>query len=169
MNPSPPMDKFSTAAGSSLGTPPDRATRLLAGLIDGGIALTLSVLFSGAPMLGALLGAAYLVGRDGVEAGPLRFRSVGKYVMGLGLRRLDGRPMDLETSLRRNWMFGLGALAGVLVVLPVIGGLLAPVVSLTGFALILMEIYNVYTDPGGQRWGDALGSTQVVTAGTGMI
>lgn len=115
------------------------------------------------------MGAAYLVGRDGFEAGPLRFRSVGKYVMGLGLRRLDGRPMDLETSLRRNWMFGLGTLAGVLVLLPVIGGLLAPVVSLTGFALILVEIYNVYTDPAGQRWGDQFGATRVVTVGKGMM
>lgn len=163
------MDKFSAAPGSSLGTPPDRATRLLAGLIDGGIALMLSVLFAGVPFFGALLGAAYLVGRDGFEVGPLRFRSVGKHVLGLGLRRLDGRPMDLETSLRRNWMFGLGALAGVMVVLPIIGRLLAPVISLIGFVLVLMEIYNVYTDPGGQRWGDTLGSTQVVRAGEGMI
>lgn len=154
---------------SAAGPPPDRATRFLAALIDGMIASLLSLLFAGAPLLGGLLGAGYLVARDGFEAGPLHFRSVGKHVMGLGLIRVDGRPMDLEASVLRNWMFGLGAVAGILPVLPIIGGLLAPLVSLAGLVLIVYEVYNVLTNPGGQRWGDKLGATRVVRVQDGLV
>lgn len=115
------------------------------------------------------MGAAYLVARDGVEAGPLRFRSVGKYVMGLGLVRLDGRPVSLETSVQRNWMLGVLFVAGLFVFVPIVGGALASLLSFLGLGLILFEVYNVLSDPAGRRWGDRLGNTKVVETGDGLL
>jgi len=120
-------------------------------------------------LLGGLLGGVYLVVRDGVEVGPLRFRSVGKYVMGLDLVRLDGRPVTLETSVQRNWMLGLSSVAGAFIVVPIVGGALASLVSLAGLGLVLYEVYNVFADPDGRRWGDRLGNTKVVAAGDGLV
>lgn len=113
------------------------------------------------------MGAAYLVARDGVEAGPLRFRSVGKYVM--GLVRLDGRPVSLETSVQRNWMLGVLFVAGLFVFVPIVGGALASLLSFLGLGLILFEVYNVLSDPAGRRWGDRLGNTKVVETGDGLL
>jgi uncharacterized RDD family membrane protein YckC len=155
--------------GSISGNPPTHHQRIVAALLDGIIATGLMGLFSGAPLLGGLLGGAYIVARDGFEVGPLRFRSVGKHVMGLGLVRLDGRPLTLETSVQRNWMLGLTSVAGVFVAVPIVGGALASLLSFLGLALILVESYNVITNPAGRRWGDRLGDTQVVATGEGML
>ena len=107
--------------------------------------------------------------RDGLEVGPLRFRSVGKYVMGMGLVRLDGRSLTLRTSVKRNWMLGLTFVAGGFVAVPIVGGALASFVSLAGVGLVLFEAYNVLADPAGRRWGDRLGNTRVVAMGDGGL
>lgn len=158
----------SPTSGSN-GTIPDQPRRLAAAFIDGIVATGLSALFGGAPLLGGLVGAAYLVARDGFELGPLHFRSVGKHVMGLGLVRLNGRPMSLETSVQRNWMLGVGSVAGVLAAVPIVGGMLVSIVSLAGLGFILYEIYNVLADPTGRRWGDRLGNTKVVETSGGLV
>lgn len=145
---------------------PDRARRFTAAVIDGLIGALLTVLLGGAPLIGGLVGAIYLVVRDGINVGPVRYRSVGKHLMGLGLVRLDGRSVNLEVSVQRNWMFGLGALGGLLGAVPIVGGLLAPLVSLAGMALLAFEVYNVFSDPAGRRWGDRLGNTKVVETGS---
>lgn len=155
--------------GSSTASTPDQHDRFMAALLDGIIATALTALLGGAPLLAGLVGGIYLVCRDGFELGPLHFRSVGKYVLGLGLTRLDGRPVTLETSVQRNWMLGLSSIAGVFVVVPIVGGALASLVSLGGLGLILFEIYNVFDDPAGRRWGDRLGNTKVVEAGDGLL
>ncbi len=140
---------------------------MVAALLDGIIASGLIALLGGAP--GALVGAVYLVARDGVEAGPVHFRSVGKYVMGLGLVRLDGRPVNLETSVQRNWMLAILFVAGLFVLVPIVGGALASLLSFLGLGLLLFEIYNVLADPAGRRWGDRLGNTRVVETGDGLV
>lgn len=155
--------------GSSTAATPDQRDRFMAALVDGIIATALTALLGGAPVLGGLIGGVYLVARDGFELGPLHFRSMGKYVMGLGLVRLDGRPVMLETSVQRNWMLGLSSVAGLFVVVPIVGGALASLGSLGGLGLILFEIYNVFDDPAGRRWGDRLGNTKVVEAGDGLV
>lgn len=157
----------STNGSSTGGSAPTQHERVVAALLDGIIASGLIALLGGGP--GALVGTAYLVARDGVEAGPLRFRSVGKYVMGLGLVRLDGRPVSLETSVQRNWMLGVLFVAGLFVFVPIVGGALASLLSFLGLGLILFEIYNVLSDPAGRRWGDRLGNTKVVETGDGML
>ncbi|WP_103020249.1 RDD family protein [Salinibacter altiplanensis] len=158
------MNGSSTDASS-----PAQHERFVAALLDGIIATGLTALLGGVPLVGGVVGGLYLVARDGVEVGPLRFRSPGKYVMGLDLVRLDGRPVSLETSVQRNWMLGLSSVAGAFIVVPIVGGALASLLSLAGLGLILFEVYNVFTDPVGRRWGDRLGSTKVVAAGDGLV
>ena len=155
--------------GSTSGDAPTHHQRVVAALLDGIIATGLMAFFGGMPLLGGLAGGAYLMARDGFEVGPLRFRSVGKYVMGLGLVRLDDRPLTLETSVQRNWMLGLTSVAGVFVAVPIVGGALASLLSFLGLALILFEVYNVVADPAGRRWGDQFGGTKVVATGDGML
>ena len=149
--------------GSSAGDlAPTHHQRVVAALLDGILASGLMAFLSGVPLLGGLAGGAYLMARDGIEVGPLRFRSVGKYVMGLTLVRLDERSLTLETSVQRNWMLGVSSVAGVFVAVPIVGGALASLLSMAGLGLILFETYNVVADPAGRRWGDRLGNTRVV-------
>jgi len=149
--------------GSSAGTSaPTHHQRLTAALLDGIIATGLTALFGGLPLFAGLVGGAYLVMRDGFEAGPLRYCSVGKFVMGLSLVRLDEAPLTLETSVQRNWMLGVSSVAGIFVAVPIVGRALASLLSFVGLGLILFEVYNVVVDPAEQRWGDRLGRTRVV-------
>jgi uncharacterized RDD family membrane protein YckC len=155
----------STPRGSS----PTHHQRTVAALIDGIIATALAALLSGTPLLGGLVMGTYVVGRDGLDVGPLHFCSVGKYVMGLRLASLDGRPLTMATSVHRNWMLGVNAVAGLFVAVPVVGGALASLLSLGGLGLILFELYNVFADAEGRRWGDRLGRTQVVATEEGLL
>lgn len=136
----------------------DLAHRAVALIIDGVIASLLGIL----PVVGGLVGAAYMVVRDGLEFDFMDHRSVGKQLMKLRPVRLDGEPMDVEASIRRNWMFGLGALTTVLLWIPIIGWILVPVVGIAAFLIGLYEIFKVITDEEGRRWGDRLATTRVI-------
>lgn len=139
----------------------DLATRFLAALIDGLIAAVLGIV----PVVGGIAGAAYFLVRDGLELDFMNHRSIGKHVMGLEVVRLDGRAMDIEASVRRNWMFGFGAITAALAYIPILGWMLIPVVSLIALAIGVYEVYLVLTDDEGRRWGDQLGGTKVVEEG----
>lgn len=132
--------------------------RFIAAVIDGVVAAVLSVI----PVVGGLVAAAYMVVRDGLEVDFMKNRSLGKKVMKLRPLGLDGRPVDLATSVRRNWMFGIGALTGLLIYIPILGWALIPVVGLIGLAIGIYEVYRVVTDPEGRRWGDQLAGTKVI-------
>jgi uncharacterized RDD family membrane protein YckC len=132
--------------------------RTLAMLIDGVIAAVLTLL----PYLGGLLAAAYLVSRDGLELDFMHRRSLGKHVMGLKPVQLDGHPMDLETSFRRNWMFGLGGITVFFEWIPLLGVFVAIVVGIVGLVIGLYEIFKVLSDSQGRRWGDTMAHTQVI-------
>jgi len=136
---------------------PDALPRFLAFLIDGIIAGLLSNLF----LIGGLLGAGYFVVRDGLTLQFMNERSVGKHVLGLHVERLDGRPMDIETSVRRNWMWGLGPVGAVVAQVPLFGEVLSAVVGLFGLAVLVYEAYRVLTRDDGRRWGDELAGTTV--------
>jgi uncharacterized RDD family membrane protein YckC len=138
-------------------SPPDTSTRVLAFLIDAVLAGLLSRLF----LVGGLLGAVYFVVRDGLRFEFMNQRSIGKHLMDLRVERLDGRPMDLETSLRRNWMWGLGPVGAVVADVPLFGGALSAAVGLFGLAVLLYEAYRVFVRDDGRRWGDELARTQV--------
>jgi uncharacterized RDD family membrane protein YckC len=83
-------------------------------------------------------------------------------VMKLRPVRLDGGPMDLVASAKRNWMFALGGITSLLLFIPVLGWLLIIPVALAGLALGLLEIFLVITDADGRRLGDKIAGTQVV-------
>lgn len=173
--PSPPAARTppaaAAAAGATAGTKPDNVKRFLGALIDGIIAAVLSWavgLIGGVigGLLGGLISAAYWVVRDGLDVDFMKQRSLGKQLMKLDVVRLDGRPMDLETSVKRNWMFGLGALTTILLYIPFLGWALIPLVGLVALGIGLFECYKVLTDPEGRRWGDSQAGTKVVESAT---
>lgn len=146
-----------SASETTLRPKADLARRFLAFLIDSIIAGVAGVLFGIiAPLLGTIASAGYIIFRDGVDLEFMDRRSIGKRLLNLRPYRLDGLPMDLETSLRRNWMFGLGSLAQLGFAFG-----LGAVISLVGTLIAIYEIYRVVTDPAGRRWGDELAHTMV--------
>jgi uncharacterized protein involved in cysteine biosynthesis len=136
----------------------DLGKRFIAHIIDSVAAYVIGLV----PIIGGIAGAAYFVCRDGLEVDFMDRRSLGKKIMKLRPVRLDGQPMDLETSARRNWMWGIGALISLLLYIPILGWILIPVVAIIAVAIGLYEVYKVITDDEGIRWGDQLANTKVV-------
>ena len=136
----------------------DLAKRFLATLIDGVVVAFCSAI----PIIGGLVGIFYFLVRDGLSLSFLQGRSLGKMFMGLQVVRMDGNPMDLETSVRRNWMFAVAPITGLLMWIPFLGKLFIPVAILLSIVIGLFEIYNLVSDDEGRRWGDRLAGTRVV-------
>ena len=116
--------------------------------------------------LGMLAGAGYILLRDGLQVEFMHQRSLGKKLLKLRPVRLDGSPMTIDASLRRNWpmalptaLYGLGALLGGY------GGFFA-ITALAGIAglFVLVECILVLTDANGRRFGDKFANTQVVVS-----
>ena len=142
---------------------PDTVKRFLAMLIDGIIAVALSTVVGLiSSILGSIVAGVYYVIRDGLDIDFMKQRSFGKKVMKLDVVRLDGKPMDLETSVKRNWMFGVGAITTILLYIPLLGWILIPVAILIAACIGLYECYKVLTDKEGRRWGDELAGTRVI-------
>jgi uncharacterized RDD family membrane protein YckC len=147
------------------GQSPDTLKRFLAKFLDG---LVASILFwlvvtiipgwTLAALVGAIVAGAYWLVCDGLELDFMRHRSLGKRLLGLAVIRSDGRPMDIEASVRRNWMFAIGWFSQPF------GFGLGMLVSLAALGLLVYEIYKVLTEPDGHRWGDELAGTRVVEA-----
>lgn len=155
--PAPPTE--APPASSDTGAKPDVGKRFIAYLIDAVIAGVLAVI----PVLGSLLGAAYILVRDGLEFEFMDGRSVGKKLMKLRPVRDDGGKMDLTTSVMRNWPLALGSLAGLVTYGPFLGIIaLSLLLSLIGGIIGLIEVYLVLTAPDGRRWGDKLAHTRVI-------
>lgn len=136
------------------------AKRAIAFIIDSVISAAIGII----PYIGGLIGAAYMLLRDGLDLEFLKQRSLGKKLMKLRPVRLDGKPMDMETSIKRNWMFALSGITQVLIhiQIPILGVLLAVIVGIIGFIVGVMEIIFVLKDPEGRRWGDTLANTKVI-------
>lgn len=164
----PPATESSAAAGVTVGTTTypkaDLVKRFLAALIDGiigAVGYAVIAIFSSA--LGWLLYAAFILVRDGLSLDFADGRSPGKKVMKLRPVRLDGGPMDIQASIKRNWPLALGAIVSGLLFL---GGWrlyinfswLATLASLLG----LVEAILVIVDKDGRRIGDKVGDTQVI-------
>ncbi len=136
----------------------DLSKRFIAAVIDAAIAFVIGFI----PFIGGLIGAAYWLVRDGLELDFMDGRSVGKKIMKLRPVRLDGLPMDIPTSVKRNWMFSLGGVIQVLLFIPILGWLLMIPVAFVALGLGLFEIYKVVTDAQGRRLGDSMGGTKVI-------
>ena len=136
----------------------DLGKRFLAALIDGGLTMVVGFI----PVIGWLAGAAYWLVRDGLALDFMDHRSVGKKIMGLRPVTLDGAPMDLVASAKRNWTLALGGVASFLVAIPFLGWLIAIPVALLALAVGLAEMVMVMVDPQGRRLGDRTGRSLVI-------
>lgn len=149
----PPPGSGAAQPVTSSATKPDVGKRVIAYVVDWVIAMVLYAIFAtinGA--LGSLVGAAYILLRDGFEFDFMNGRSLGKRMMKLTVVRDDGGKMDLMTSAKRNWTLALSMLP-----LGLLWLILAPIAVLIG----LYEVYNVLTRSDGRRWGDRLAGTHV--------
>ena len=153
-----------TPAGISTGGPEaaqkpraDLGKRFLAALIDAVITIVIGFV----PLVGGLAASAYWLVRDGMELDFMDRRSIGKKVMKLRPVTLDGAPMDLVTSAKRNWIFAIGGIAQ-LFAMTIIGVIIAIPLAMAAIALGLIEIVLVLTDPEGRRLGDKLAGTRVI-------
>ncbi len=121
------------------GKPADLVTRFVAALIDV-----------------VIVGAAYMLVRDGLDLEFMNRRSLGKKLLGLRPIRLDGQPMDLASSIKRNAAFALGPLLSAI---PILGLLLGP---FTAMLVLMVEVAMLVVDDDRRRLGDRLGNTVVV-------
>lgn len=131
----------------------DLGKRFLAALIDGVLSGIVSAII---PFVGGLIGAAYMLLRDGFEFDFMDHRSLGKKLLKLRPVTLDGTPVDINVSIKRNWVF---AVPLVLMVIPILGWVLAPII---GVVIGIIECVLVLTDPEGRRWGDKFANTKVI-------
>jgi uncharacterized membrane protein len=108
-------------------TKADPLKRFLAFLIDAVIVFVLTLI----PIIGGLIGAAYMVFRDGFEFTFMKGRSLGKKAMRLKpVLTEDQRVCDLPTSFKRNWILAIGT---VIAIIPVIGWALGGVITLLAY------------------------------------
>jgi uncharacterized RDD family membrane protein YckC len=132
----------------------------------GGIAVYLPRLVS---FVGSLLSLSYVLGRD-VIGGE---RSLGKKFQDIRLITLDGHPISLMDSARRNAIFAVGSVLGLLSatlhLVPCLGDVVAclilPLVilgGLFGIAAVVIETLKIVQEPAGIRFGDQWADTRVV-------
>lgn len=140
----------------------DLAKRFIAALIDGLLAGVVSLV----PLVGGLVAAAYILLRDGLELDFMDRRSIGKKLLGLRPVRLDGQPMDVMTSVKRNLPFAIGALGAVFMIIPILGWIVAILLGLVAMVVAVLEMIFVFTDAAGRRMGDKLAGTQVTESST---
>lgn len=143
----------------------DTGKRALAFIIDLAVAWVLSAVIP--TFIGPLLGALYLLLRDGFSFEYMDGRSLGKRLIGLRPVRLDGGKMDFGTSASRNWTIALASLAGSFGVFGVLITLGLVLLLIFGGAILqLVEIVLTITDSEGRRLGDKFAGTVVIEAPT---
>lgn len=146
--------------GSSQEGPPvkaDPVKRATAFVIDSVIAALIGFI----PILGGILGGFFFLFRDALPFPFLEGKSPGKYFIGLDVMFSNTRNtpiMDYAMSAKRNWMFALNLLIAV----PVIGWMAAPLLGVVGVVLVLIEVYRVFMHPEGRRLGDMMAGTKVI-------
>ena len=154
---SPPPAATADAAPTA---PPKRADigkRAVAAIIDAVIAMVVGFI----PVAGGIAATAYWLVRDGMDLDFMDHRSIGKKVMKLRPVTLDGQPLDIATSVKRNWMFALGGVAQFFA-LTIIGLVIAIPLGLVAFVIGIVEIVLVFVDPESRRIGDKMARTRVI-------
>jgi uncharacterized RDD family membrane protein YckC len=135
----------------------DLGKRAIALIIDAVITLVVGFV----PILGGLVATAYWLVRDGLELEFMDHRSIGKKLMKLRPVTLDGGPLDITASIKRNWIFAISGLAQ-LFAMTFIGLIIAIPLWLVAAVLGIIEVVLVLTDDGGRRFGDKLANTRVI-------
>ncbi|CAM2066030.1 RDD family protein [Sulfidibacter corallicola] len=143
---------------------------IISGLITFVLSFVLGLVLGWIPLLGAALaaalsilaGAAYIAIKDALPIEQLGGASIGKSLFNMKVVKVDGSPIDMETSAKRNIPLWAGSAASAVLVATVIGGLLTPLTGLAGFVWVCIECYKVFTDPNGDRWGDTYVGTRVI-------
>ena len=136
---------------------PDIGKRVIAAIIDAVIAVVVGLI----PVAGGIVATAYWLVRDGLEFEFMDHRSIGKKVMKLRPVTLDGQPLDIATSIKRNWMFGLGGIAQFFG-MTIIGLVIAIPLGIIAFVLGIIELVLVLTDAESRRMGDKMAGTRVI-------
>ena len=155
--------------------PPVRIRRFAAAFLDSVLALLLAltpaaltpgVLKGRMFGVGLVLGALYLLVRDGIPYAEWGARSLGKRWLGIRPYRPAGGPLDWRTSARRN-----ATVAGALVacaLLYLAGGYkgipFGEFVLIAAGLVVAAEAALVAVDPVGRRLGDRIAGTRVVEA-----
>ncbi len=136
---------------------PDLGQRFLAAFID----VVIAVVIGFVPIIGGIAATAYWLLRDGLDLEFMDRRSIGKKMMKLRPVTLDGSPVDMVTSMKRNWMFALGGVTQFFA-LTIIGLLIAVPLGLLALLIGIVEIVLVVTDQDSRRLGDRIAGTKVV-------
>lgn len=126
----------------------DLFTRILAVFIDGALSAVVGFI----PFIGPIIGGAYMLLKDGLFEG----QSLGKKVMKLQVMTSEGNLADYMASVRRNAIFAIPIL---IMIIPIIGWIIAPILSLI---IVIVELMKVINDPHGLRIGDSWAGTQVI-------
>lgn len=126
-------------------------SRLFAKAIDFFIVIVLSFFFY---PFGVVLGTLYIALCDGLQEG----QSVGKRVVGFRVVSMeDGKPCTFNQSLIRNLPFGVPLL---FTIVPVWGWIFS---AFIGLPLILLELYLLLKIASGNRLGDVMADTTVMS------
>ena len=144
----------------------DLGKRIIAAIIDAIPAIVVSFVFGMIPFIGGIIGGLLAAGwwlvRDGLDLEFADKRSPGKKIMKLRPVRLDGQPMTLDVSIKRNLPLAFYCVGYLLWIVPVLGHLVSIPIFIVGGLVNLVEAVLVITDADGRRWGDKLAGTKVI-------
>lgn len=180
--PTPPRAPQATnapQAPTGVGQPADLVTRFLAKLIDGvllGVVYGILISFllvglvfgamAGGTSSGYVVGALTTLVTTAVMVGYFAFmessrgQTVGKMLMKIEVRGPDGQKPTMEQAVKRNAYLAIGLIG----LIPIIGGALAPLASLGATIAIAVTINN--NPVTGQGWHDLFADgTSVVKIG----
>ena len=135
----------------------DVGKRAVAALIDAVIAIVVGLI----PLAGGIAATAYWLVRDGMDLDFMDHRSIGKKVVKIRPVTFDGRPPDIMTSVKWNWMFALGGIAQFFA-MTIIGLVIAIPLALIAFVIGIVEVVLIFVDPDRRRIGDKMAGTRVV-------
>lgn len=166
----------------------DLGKRFVATLIDGVLVFIVGLI----PILGAIIGLAYILTRDSIvymltKNEDFKNRSLGKKLMGLRVVNLSGQEeVDIMTSIKRNFILVIGGILGLILapivalatrglvatgdpyavgaagIAGILGLVAALLIAIIGMVPVAVESLLVITSKSGLRLGDKFANTHVV-------
>ena len=131
----------------------DIGKRAVAAIID----VVISYIVGLIPVIGWLIGAAYMALRDGFTFEPFVGQSLGKKLLNLRAVVVEtGGNCDYVLSIKRNLPF---IIPMIFMVIPVVGWIIGAVLWVIA---LIIEVILVITDENGDRLGDKIAGTRVI-------